>query len=428
MKYVYMFNEYQEKDIYDKLGKKGTHLSEVTNLGLPVPNGFTITTDACNQYYEDNQTINKEVLKQINEYLIKLEQATEKKFGNIDNPLLLAVKCSSKNVPNIMNTILNVGLTEEIVENLSKNTPDFLWIWENYFKFINNYAKNIMGIDLEQYQNIQIILSRHPSLLTIEKLRKLSESLKKEYHSKTQTEFPDHSLNQLYSILNNAFKSWNNQLTNIYRKDMTIPFTDGMAICIQSMVFGNINENCKTGTIFTRSPITGKNFFIDEETKDTSRTYDDYSTIEFSILNNKFPEIYKQLKNISSLLEHHYKDMLQIDYVIENNNLFITQVCIGKRTAKAALKIACDLCDYSKQLPIMPQLNHSFKKTKHNSSTLEKRYKNIHITENNTPLITQICIGKKTFNNALNITYDYLKELPIKHQPPRVLTKIKKRK
>lgn len=422
MKYVYMFNECKKKDIYDKLGKVGTYLSEITNLGLPVPNGFIITTDACNQYYENKQNINREILEQINEYLINLEQSTQKKFGSIDNPLLIAVKCSSKNVPNIMNTILNVGLTKEIVENLSKNTDEFVWIWENYFNLINDYARNVMGIDLEYYQNIQNTLNNNQSLLTIEKLRTLSESLKKEYKSKTLTEFPNNPLEQLYLIINNAFKAWNNPLANIYRKDMSTPFSDGMAICIQSMVFGNMNENCKTGTIFTRSPITGEKFFIDKKNNQSLETsfdvYDD-STIEFKILSNKFPEIYNQLKNISSSLEHHYKDMLKIDYVIENNTLFITQICIGKRTAKAALKIACDFCDHSKELPIMPQPDHI---------SLKDCYKDMYIIENSKPLITQTFIGERTIKSALNIAYDfcdYSKELSITPQSNRVLRKIK---
>ncbi len=361
MKYVYLFNEYKGNDIYNKLGEKGTYLSEITSLGLPVANGFIITTDACNQYYKDNKKINRDILEQINEYINQLEQSTGKMFGDIDNPLLISVKCSPKNeIPNIMNTILNVGLTEQIVENLSKNTNEFVWIWECYLNFIKDYAKNIMNIDLEHYEHVKNILNNSTLQLTTKELRLLSNELKEEYKLKTQTEFPDNSLEQLYSIINVAFKSWNNQKANIYRTDLDIPFMDGMAICIQTMVFGNINKNCKISTIFTRDPITGQQFFIDKYSKHSLEfsinTYHDF-TIEHSTLSNEFPKIYNQLKNLSKLLEFYYKDMLKIDFVIENNKLFITQVCKGKRTVSAALKIAEDFADEEKTNELNKQNN-----------------------------------------------------------------------
>ena len=338
MKYVYLFNECKEIDKKEKLGKKETYLLDITNLGLPVPEGFIITTDACNQYYKDNQKINNEILEQINEYIIKLEQLTGKTFGNNNNPLLVAIKCSSKNeIPNLMDTILNVGLTEEIVESLSSNTTDFRWIWKCYINFINDYAKNIKGINLECFQHINDLIKDE---LTIQGLKNIANILKDEYKRKTQTEFPDNSLEQLYSIIDNAFKSWNNQRANIYITDVGIPFTDGLSICIQSMVFGNINKNCKTGTIFTRDPLTGdKNLTINS----SNISFD--SNFENSTFTIEFPKEYKYLKNICQLLENHYKDMLKVDFVVENNKLFITQVCKGKRTVNAALKIACDFID-----------------------------------------------------------------------------------
>lgn len=354
MKCVYLFDEYKEKDIWDKFGRKGTYLSEITNLGLNVPNGFVITTDACNEYYENNRKINQEITKQINEYIHKLEQLTRKEFGNNENPLLISVMCSSKNeIPNTMDTILNVGLTEEIVENLSKDTNDFIWIWKCYFDFIKDYAKNIMGVDLETYEYIKNILNDEKTALTIEELRILLAKLKKEYQLKTKIEFPDNSGEQLDSIINACFKSWSSERANIYRRDMDIPFNEGLAVCIQSMIFGNINKNCKIGTIYTRDPFTGKKLFTDENTENTS--YDfvyqfDKNLDEKTLLSELFPDIYIELKNISILLEKYYRDMIKINYVIQNNKLFITSVCKGKRSAEAALNIACDFAEEDEKI------------------------------------------------------------------------------
>ena len=352
MKFVYLFNEYKEKNIWEKFGKKGTYLSEIINLGLNVPNGFVITTDACNEYYENNRKLNQDITEQINEYIRKLEQLTRKRFGDNDNPLLISVKCSTKNeVPNIMNTILNVGLTEEMVENLSKNTNKFIWIWECYFNFIKDYAKSIMNVDLEAYEYIKNILNDKKIALSIEELRFLLAKLKKEYQLKTKTEFPDNSEEQLYSIINACFKSWGNERANTYRRDMDIPAKEGLAVCIQSMVLGNVNKNCKIGTIYTRNPITGQPLFTDESSNDLTEYcayHFDEDFGEEHLLSEQFPEIFNELRNISILLEKYYRDMIKINYVIENNKLFITGVCKGKRSVKAALKIACDFADEDK--------------------------------------------------------------------------------
>lgn len=357
MKLVYLFNEYKEKNICDKFGKNGTFLSESFDLGLNIPNGFVITTDACNEYYENNQKINEETEEQINEYILKLEQLTEKYFGDKNNPLLLTLKCSSKNeIPGIMDTISNVGLTEVIVDNLSKDTNDFIWVWESYFKFINDYAKTIYNVDLETYKYVKNILNDKKTTLTKENLKVLLDKLKREYKLKTKIEFPDDYEEQLYSLINAYFKSWSNERANIYRRDMDIPAKEGMAICIQQMPFGNINKNCGIGSIYTRDPITG-------ETKDefTGRKYfvgkfsrqsvDNKLDVNFDFINEEstlateFPEIYKQLKIISRRLEKHYEDMIKIDFVVENNKLSITDICKGKRTTKAGLKIQCDIFD-----------------------------------------------------------------------------------
>ena len=356
MKFVYLINEYKGKNMNELFGEKGTYILEIANLGLPVMNGLIVTTDACTQFYKEAEKINYNILEQVNKYINKLEQSTNKKFGNIDNPLLLSIKCSPKsNIPNIMDSVLNVGLTYDMVENLSKNTDEYIWIWECYLNFIKNYSKIIMGIDLECYEYVKEILNNN-SQLTIEQLRVLFIKLKQEYKLKTQTDFPDNSTKQLYSIINIAFKSWNNDRAISYRKLNDISFEDGMAICIQPMVFGNINKNCGTGTIFTRDPISGnsideftnKKYFLGNFSKqsieNTINENKDFIN-ENSIFAKEYPDIYIQLKNISKVLERHYKNMLKIDFEVENNKLFITEVCVGKRTAKASLKIACDISE-----------------------------------------------------------------------------------
>lgn len=357
MKYVYLFNEPKEKTATEKIGTNGSYLSNIANLGLNVSNGFVITTDVCNEYYENNRQINQNIKEQITEYIHKLEQLTKKSFGGIHNPLLLSVRCSLKNeVPGIMNSISNVGLTDDIVQNLSKDTNDFIWIWECYFNFINDYAKCIMNVDLETYKYIKDVLNDKKITLSIEELEMLLSKLKKEYKVKTKMDFPSDSEEQLYSIINACYESWNNERANIYRRDMDMPFNEGIAVCVQAMVNGNKNEKSGIGTIFTRDPITGatKDEFTDEKyfvgkfsKQSIENNYDvnmDYINKD-SILAVEFPDAYKELKAISKILEKIYQDMFEMDFVIEDSKLFITNVCKGKRTAKAALKIKCDIFD-----------------------------------------------------------------------------------
>lgn len=355
MKLVYLFNEYKEKNICDKFGKNGTFLSESFDLGLNIPNGFVITTDACNEYYEDNQKINEETEKQINEYILKLEQLTGKYFGDKNNPLLLTLKCSLKNeVPGIMNSISNVGLTDDVVKNLSKGTNNFIWVWECYFNFIHDYAKCVMNVDLETYEYIKCVLNDKKATLSIEELEVLLSKLKREYKVKVKIDFPSNLEEQLYSIINACFKSWDNERANIYRRDMDIPFNEGIAVCVQSMVIGNKNKNSGIGTIFTRDPITGETkdlftgekYFVGKFSKQSiENNYDvnmDFINGE-SILAVEFPGIYKEIKAIAKILEKNYQDMFEIDFVIEDNKLFITNICKGKRTSKADLKIKFDI-------------------------------------------------------------------------------------
>lgn len=357
MKYVYLFNEYKDKNISELFGKKGVYILETVNLGLPVKNGFIITTDACNQFYEENKKINYEILGQINEGINKLEELTKKKFGNIDNPLLISIKCSPKcDVPNIMDSIINIGLTSDIVENISKNTDEFIWIWECYFELIKNYSKIVMGFDLESYGYVKDILNKDKYKLTIEQLRILANKLKEEYKLKTKTTFPDNQVEQLYQVIDAAFNSWNNKRANIYRRDADIPFKSGMAILVQQTALGNINQKSGVGTIFTRDPVTGevadkftnKKYFVGKFSKQEGETIVNLNEDiidDDGELARDFKEIYNELKDIIKILERHYKDMLKIDFVIENNKLYITDVCKGKKSAKASTKIACDIFD-----------------------------------------------------------------------------------
>lgn len=356
MKYVYSFDELKDKNASDLLGVRGNYISKMTDLRLPIKNGFVITTDACNQFYEENRKINYENSEQINEYVSKLEELTDKKFGDIDKPLLLSIKCSPKiYVPNTMFSVSNVGLTSAIVEKLSKTTDEFRWIWECYIDFIKDYSKFVMGIDLETYEYIIGILHNKPNI-SIEELRELCNKLKKEYKLKTETEFPDNHQEQLELVLESAFKCWDNKSANIYRRDMDIPFKNGMAILVQQTALGNINKTSGIGTIYTRDPITGetkdkytnKKYFVGNFSKQSTQlTLNENKNFidEDSNFAIEFEGIYNQLMNISKTLEKYYKDMLKIDFVIENNQLFITEVCKGKRSVQASLKIACDIFD-----------------------------------------------------------------------------------
>ena len=346
MIYTYMLSEYKKSDIDDILGAVGAKLSTIYNLGYPVSNGFIITTDACMQYYNDGDKISLEIQEQINEHLNKLEQKTGKSFGNVDKPLLLSVKCGSKyQFIDINDTLLNVGITQDIVENLSKNTDDYIWIWECYLIFIQNYSKLVMGVSLERFKDIENILKDNKSQLTIENLRMLVSKLKEEYKIRFQQDFPDDSIEQLNSTINAGFNSWKNNKQNTFYKDLDIPFS-GTAICIQEMVFGNINKNCGTGTVFTRDPITGEDILTGNFSKQSLETCIDLyadSSLEYSALFSDFPEMYSQLKDICKSLERYYSDMLKIDFVVENNKLYIVQVFKGKRTMAAALKIIGDI-------------------------------------------------------------------------------------
>lgn len=337
MKYIYMFNEtnkYMEKYI----GKKGGNLAEITNLNLSVPPGFIITTKACNDYYQNNESISDELKEQIYNYIEKLEHLTGKKFGDQDNPLMLSISCGAKTgIQGIMDTILNVGLNEEIIENLSKNN-DKRWLCECYLKYIYNYSKIVNNIELKKYEN---------QLDSIEDIKQCINKLKEEYKLKTQIDFPQDPYEQLNSVIITCLNSWNSKNANIDRKDLDISFDSGLAIYIQTMVFGNKNKDSGVGYIYSRDPITGEKVKYCEFSKESQENlkYDDpYQSIKQEFL-NKFPTIYTKLENIAEMLENNYKDLVRIDFVVEDNQLFIIRAGIGKRTMRAAIKIAYDLAE-----------------------------------------------------------------------------------
>ena len=362
MKYVCLFNEYKEKNTHKNthnlLNNIGSTLSEVTKLGLPIPRGFIITADAYNQYYRDNEKINEELQKQINAYISKLEQINKKQFGSIDNPLLFCVKCKIFDYSShSIKSLINVGLTDNIVENISKNTNEFIWIWECYLYFIENYTKIVKGIELKCFKEIQDTLNNNKLKLTIEDLRILASKLKYEYKLRVHDNFPDNSIEQLNSIIKALFKSWNdNKDFNISKSS-----TNGPTICVQPMVFGNLNEKSGIGTIYTRCPKTGEKILMGNFARQKLNIINNLTTIntfDNSIIANEFPTIYNQLKNICNILEEYYKDMMNIDYVIENNELFIVQVKYGRRTAQAALKIANDFFKENMSNDISDDLNN----------------------------------------------------------------------
>lgn len=336
MKYIYMFNEtnkYMEKYI----GKKGGNLAEITNLNLPVPSGFIISTKACNDYYQNNENISDELKEQIYNYIEKLEILTGKKFGNKENPLILSISCGAQTgIQGIMDTILNVGLNEEIIENLSKNNDDNRWLWKCYLNYIYNYSRIVNNIELKKYEK---------SLDSIEDIKQCINKLKEEYKLKTKINFPQDSYEQLNSLIITCLNSWNSQEANIYRKDSDIPFDYGLAIYIQTMVFGNKNKDSGVGYIYSRDPMTGEKVKFCEffrESQEYLNCIHQYATINYEFLNN-FPTIYTKLENILEMLEKQYKDMVRIDFAVEDNQLFIIRAGIGKRSAIAALRIAGDL-------------------------------------------------------------------------------------
>lgn len=352
-KWVYLFTE-GNAQMRNLLGGKGANLAEMTNLGLPVPQGFTITTEACTQYYEDGRQINDEIMGQIMEYIAKMEEITGKKFGDKENPLLVSVRSGARaSMPGMMDTILNLGLNEEVVEVLSEKSGNPRWAWDCYRRFIQMYSDVVMEVGKKYFEELIDRMKEKKGVtqdveLTAEDLKELAEQFKSEYKSKIGEEFPSDPKEQLIGAVKAVFRSWDNPRANVYRRDNDIPYSWGTAVNVQMMAFGNMGETSGTGVAFTRNPATGEKelmgeFLLNAQGEDVVAGVRTPQPI--AQLAEVMPEVYEQFKGICSTLEDHYRDMQDMEFTIEDRHLYMLQTRNGKRTAKAALKIACDLVD-----------------------------------------------------------------------------------
>ena len=352
-KYVYLFTE-GNADMRNLLGGKGANLAEMTNIGLPVPQGFTITTEACTKYYEDGQEINDEIKSQIDEYIVKMEEITGKKFGDKENPLLVSVRSGARaSMPGMVDTILNLGLNEEVVEVLAEKSNNPRWAWDCYRRFIQMYSDVVMEVGKKYFEELidKMKESRGVKLdveLTADDLKELARQFKAEYKAKIGTDFPNDPKEQLMGAIKAVFRSWDNPRANVYRRDNDIPYSWGTAVNVQSMAFGNMGDDCGTGVAFTRDPATGEKGLFGEFL--TNAQGEDVvagvrTPMHISEMEEKFPEAFAQFKEVCATLESHYRDMQDMEFTVEHGKLYMLQTRNGKRTAKAALKIACDLVD-----------------------------------------------------------------------------------
>ena len=353
MKYVYLFTE-GNADMRNLLGGKGANLAEMTNIGLPVPQGFTITTEACTQYYEDGKEINSEIQSQINEHIEKMENITGKKFGDKENPLLVSVRSGARaSMPGMMDTILNLGLNEEVVEVLAEKSNNPRWAWDCYRRFIQMYSDVVMEVGKKYFEELIDTMKKEKGVtqdveLTAEDLKELAYKFKAEYKEKIGTDFPSDPKEQLMGAIKAVFRSWDNPRANVYRRDNDIPYSWGTAVNVQSMAFGNMGDDCGTGVAFTRDPATGEKGLFGEFL--TNAQGEDVvagvrTPMKIAEMENKFPEAFAQFKSVCETLENHYRDMQHIEFTVEHGKLYMLQTRNGKRTAQAALKIACDLVD-----------------------------------------------------------------------------------
>ena len=352
-KYVYLFSE-GNKDMRNLLGGKGANLAEMTNIGLPVPQGFTITTEACTKYYEDGREINEEIQNQINEYIIKMEEITGKKFGDKENPLLVSVRSGARaSMPGMMDTILNLGLNEEVVNTLAEKSNNPRWAWDCYRRFIQMYSDVVMEVGKKYFEELIDKKKEAKGVtqdveLTADDLKELANEFKAEYKSKIGTDFPSDPKEQLMGAIKAVFRSWDNPRANVYRRDNDIPYSWGTAVNVQSMAFGNMGDDCGTGVAFTRDPATGEKGLFGEFL--TNAQGEDVvagvrTPMHINEMAEKFPEAFAQFKEVCATLESHYRDMQDMEFTVEHGKLYMLQTRNGKRTAKAALKIACDLVD-----------------------------------------------------------------------------------
>lgn len=352
-KYVYLFTE-GNADMRNLLGGKGANLAEMTNIGLPVPQGFTITTEACTKYYEDGREINDEIQAQINEYIVKMENITGKKFGSIENPLLVSVRSGARaSMPGMMDTILNLGLNEEVVEVIAKKSNNPRWAWDCYRRFIQMYSDVVMEVGKKYFEELIDKMKREKGVtqdieLDADDLKELARQFKEEYKTKIGSEFPNDPKEQLMGAIKAVFRSWDNPRANVYRRDNDIPYSWGTAVNVQSMAFGNMGDDCGTGVAFTRDPATGEKGLFGEFL--TNAQGEDVvagvrTPMKIAEMESKFPEAFEQFKTVCKTLESHYRDMQDMEFTVEHGKLYMLQTRNGKRTAGAALKIACDLVD-----------------------------------------------------------------------------------
>jgi len=350
-KYVYLFSE-GNANMRELLGGKGANLAEMTNIGLPVPQGFTITTEACTQYYEDGRQINDEIMAQIMEYIVKMEEITGKKFGDHENPLLVSVRSGARaSMPGMMDTILNLGLNEEVVEVMAKKSGNARWAYDCYRRFIQMYSDVVMEVGKKYFEELIDKMKEEKGVkldveLTADDLKELAEQFKAEYKAKIGTDFPSDPKEQLIGAVKAVFRSWDNPRANVYRRDNDIPYSWGTAVNVQAMAFGNMGDDCGTGVAFTRDPATGEKKLMGEFL--TNAQGEDVvagvrTPMPIAEMANKFPAAFEQFVKVCEILENHYHDMQDMEFTVENEKLYMLQTRNGKRTAQAALQIAVDL-------------------------------------------------------------------------------------
>ena len=356
-KYVYFFGAGQTEgntNMRELLGGKGANLAEMAGLGLPVPQGFTITTEACTRYYDDGKKVGDDIVAQVMEYIDKLEKSAGKKFGDTKNPLLVSVRSGARaSMPGMMDTILNLGLNEEVVESLAEQTKNPRWAWDCYRRFIQMFSDVVMEVGKKYFEKLIDEMKEKKGVkldveLTAEDLKELATQFKAEYKSKIGKDFPSDAKEQLFEAIKAVFRSWDNPRANVYRRDNDIPYSWGTAVNVQMMAFGNLNDESGTGVAFTRDPATGEKklmgeFLMNAQGEDVVAGV--RTPMPIAKMAEVMPDVFKQFQDICKKLEAHYRDMQDMEFTIENKKLFMLQTRNGKRTAKAALKIACDLVD-----------------------------------------------------------------------------------
>ena len=353
MKYVYLFSE-GDASMRELLGGKGANLAEMTKIGLPVPQGFTISTEACTKYYEDGKQINDEIMGQIMEHIVKMEAITGKKFGDLENPLLVSVRSGARaSMPGMMDTILNLGLNEQVVEVMAEKSGNARWAYDCYRRFIQMYSDVVMEVGKKYFEQLIDKMKEEKGVkldveLSADDLKELANQFKAEYKAKIGQDFPSDPKEQLIGAVKAVFRSWDNPRANVYRRDNDIPYSWGTAVNVQAMAFGNMGDDCGTGVAFTRDPATGEKKLMGEFL--TNAQGEDVvagvrTPMPIAQMAEKFPEAFKQFENVCKILEDHYRDMQDMEFTVEHGKLYMLQTRNGKRTAAAALKIACDLVD-----------------------------------------------------------------------------------